>query len=110
MAKSETRNYSLPFEQVFNKAQTAVEKLGYKIYNVDKAKGLIQFKTPMSWFSWAGQDMSIAIKDNGNGTVSVDISGVRNPAGFVQVYDWGEQGMIAKKVFSRMDKENLTGK
>ena len=53
---------------------------------------------------------AIAIKDNGNGTVSVDISGVRNPAGFVQVYDWGEQGMIAKKVFSRMDKENLTGK
>ena len=81
----------------------AVAKLGYKIYNVDKAKGLIQFKTPMSLFSWAGQDMSIAIKDNGNGT-TVAISGVRNPAGFMQVYDWGEPGMIAKKVFSLMDK------
>jgi hypothetical protein len=32
----------------------------------------------------------------------VDISGVRNTAGFMQVYDWGEPGMIAKKVFSRM--------
>ena len=95
MAKSATRSYSLTFEQVFNKAQTAVEKLGYKIYNVDEAKGLIQFKTPM--------DMSIAIKDNGNGT-TVAISGVRNPAGFMQVYDWGEPGMIAKKVFSLMDK------
>jgi hypothetical protein len=105
MPKSMSRNYSLPFEQVFNKAQTAVGKLGYKIYNFDMAKGLIQFRTPMSWFSWAGQDMSMAIKDNSDGTVSVDISGVRNTAGFIQVYDWGEPGMIAKKVFSLMDKE-----
>jgi hypothetical protein len=105
MPKSVTHSYSMIYEQVFNKAQTAVGKLGYKIYNVDNAKGLIQFKTPMSWFSWTGQDMSIAIKDNGNGAVSVDISGVRNPAGFMQVYDWGEPGMIAKNIFSRMDKE-----
>jgi hypothetical protein len=105
MPKSVSRNYSLPFEQVFNKAQTAVGKLGYKIYNLDKAKGLIQFKTPMSLFSWAGQDMSIQVLDKGDGAVSVDISGVRNPAGFMQVYDWGEPGMIAKRVFSRMDKE-----
>ena len=100
-----TRSYSLTYEQVFNKAQIAVEKLGYKVYNVDKTKGLIQFKTPMSWFSWAGQDMSIAIKDNSDETGSVDISGVRNTAGFMQVYDWGEPGMIAKKVFSLMDKQ-----
>jgi hypothetical protein len=105
MPTSVTRTYSLPYEQVFNKAETAVGKLGYKVYNVDKTKGLIQFKTPMSLFSWTGQDMSIAIKDNGNGTFLVDISGVRNPAGFMQVYDWGEPGMIAKKVFSWMDKQ-----
>ena len=105
MAKPATHNYSLPYEQVFNRSQTAVPKLGYKIYNIDKAKGLIQFKTPLSLFSWAGQDMSIAIKDNSDGTVSVDISGVRNTAGFMQVYDWGEPGMIAKKVFSLMNKE-----
>ena len=106
MPKSMTRNYSLTIEQAFNKAQTAVEKLGYKITNTDKAKGLIQFKTPMSWFSWTGQDMSIKFSDNGNGTVSVNISGVRNPNGFMQVYDWGEPGMIAQKVFSWMDKEH----
>jgi hypothetical protein len=104
MPKSVTRSYSLPYEQVFNRAQTAVEKLGYKVYNVDKAKGLIQFKTPMSLFSWTGQDMSVKVSDNGNGATTIDISGVRNPAGFMQVYDWGEPGMIAKKVFSLMDK------
>ena len=105
MAKSITRNYTLTFEQVFTKAQTAVEKQGYKIYNADKDKGLIQFKTPMSLFSWAGQDMSMKVLDNGNGTTTVDISGVRNITGFMQIYDWGEPGMIAKKVFSRMDNE-----
>jgi len=104
MPKSPTRNYSLTYEQVFNKAQTAVAKLGYKIYNVDKANGLIQFKTPLNWFPWAGQDMSIAIKDNSDGTGSVDISGMINHAGFMQMSDWGEACMIAKFVFSRMDK------
>ena len=50
-------------------------------------------------------DMSMKVLDNGNGTTTADISGVRNITGFMQVYDWGEPGMIAKKVFSRMDEE-----
>ena len=50
--------------------------------------------------------MSISIVDTGNGNCTVDISGVRNPSNFVQVYDWGEPGMIAKKVFKQMDKED----
>ena len=101
-----SRNYPLPREQVFNKALVAVDKLGYKISNTDKENGLIKFKTAMSLFSWTGQDMSISILDNGNGTCTIDISGVRNPSNFVQVTDWGEVGMIARKVFKQMDKED----
>jgi hypothetical protein len=48
--------------------------------------------------------MSISIRDNGNGTCTVDISGVRNPSNFVQVTDWGEVGMIARKVLGKMEK------
>jgi hypothetical protein len=104
MAKTTSRNYSLTREQVFNKALVAVAKLGYKITDTDKDNGLVRFKTPMSLLSWAGQDMSISIRDKGNGTCTVDISGVRNPSNFVQVTDWGEVGMIARKVFGQVEK------
>jgi len=105
MAKPITRDYSLPHEQVFNNALRAVRNLGYKISSVDKTNGLLQFKTQMSLLSWAGQDMSILVLDNGNGTCTVDIGGVRNTSGvFVQVYDWGEASGIANKVFKEMDK------
>ena len=101
-----SRTYPLPREQVFDKALAAATKLKYRIADTDKANGLIRFKTAMSWLSWTGQDMSISIVDTGIGNCTVDISGVRNPSNFVQVYDWGEPGMIAKKVFKQMDKED----
>ncbi len=105
MAKPISRTYPLTREQVFDKALAAATKLKYRIADTDKANGLIRFKTAMSWLSWTGQDMSISILDNGNGTCTVNISGVRNPSGFIQVTDWGEAGMVARKVFDEMDKK-----
>ena len=105
MSKPETRDYSSPYERVFNASLQAVRKLGYKISGIDKTNGLLQFKTQMSWKSWAGQDMSILVIDNGNKTCTVDITGARNPSGvFTQAYDWGEAAGIANKVFKEMDK------
>ena len=104
MAKPVTREYNVPYQQVFNAALQAVRKVGYKISSIDKVSGLLQFKTQMSVFSWAGQDMSILVLDNGNETCTVDIAGARNPSGvFTQVYDWGEAAKIANKVFKEMD-------
>ena len=55
--------------------------------------------------SWAGQEMSILIVDNGDGTRTVDISGRRSQSGVViQIYDWGEAAGIAKKIFAKMDE------
>jgi hypothetical protein len=109
MSKPETRNYSYPSDKIFNAALKTVRDLGYKIDNLDKANGLLNFKTGMSWKSWARQEMSILILDNGDHTCSIDISGRRNPNGAIlQVYDWGEAGSIATKVFEgveeRLDK------
>ena len=105
MAQPVTRDYSFPYQKVFNAALQAVRQKGYKISSIDKANGLLQFKTQMSLFSWAGQDMSILVLDNGDETCTVDIAGARNPSGvFTQAFDWGEAGMIANKVFGEMDK------
>jgi hypothetical protein len=105
MAEPITHEYSFPSDQAFNIALQAVRRLGCKISSIDKVNGLLQFKTQMSWKSWAGQDMSILVLDNGNGTCTVDITGTRNASGlFVQAYDWGEAGGIAKQVFAEMDK------
>ena len=43
MPKSMSRNYSLTYEQVFNKTQTAVEKLGYKIEDKGETYSIKKF-------------------------------------------------------------------
>jgi hypothetical protein len=105
MGNSETRNFAKPMETVFTAAVKAVRDLGYKIDSLDKANGLINFKTGMSWKSWAGQEMSVLLLDEGGGTCSVDIAGKRSQTGVIlQVADWGEKASIAKKVFEAMGK------
>lgn len=103
MAKPATHDFPFPQERIFATALQVVRALNYKIDNLDKANGLLTFKTQMSWKSWAGQEMSILIIDKGNGTCTVDIMGSRRSSGvFPQAYDWGEAGGIANKVFNKM--------
>ena len=72
---------------------------------MDKANGLLNFKTGMSWKSSAGQEMSVMMIDNGDATVEVSVTGRRNQNGVVlQVYDWGETKGIATKVFAKLDE------
>jgi len=104
MAASEVKTYRGSMDQVFAAAQKAVRDLGYKIDSMDKAHGLLDFKTNMSWKSWAGQEVSVMLIDNGDATVEVSVGGHRNQSGvMLQAYDWGEAAGIATKLFSRMD-------
>lgn len=100
MAKPITRDFSLAHEQVLNNAVRAVSNLGYKISSIDKISGLLQFKTRMSLWSF-GQDISLLVLDNKNGTCTVNIS---SKTSLPQVFDWGEASGIAEKVFKEMDK------
>jgi len=105
MAKSETKDYTKPASTIFDAATRTIQDLGYKIDSLDKTNGLINFKTGMSLRSWAGQEMSVLVLGNGDSASSVSISGKRNQTGVIpQVYDWGEKGKIAKKVFAGMEK------
>ena len=105
MASSVTRNYTKTLDQAFAGAQKAVRDLGYKVDSLDKANGLINFKTGMSWKSFGGQEMSVMLIDNGDGTVEVSVSGRRNQTGvIIQAFDWGEAGGIANKLLAKMDE------
>ena len=64
MAKPETRKYPHPTDKLFNAALMVVRELGYKIDTIDKVNGLLNFKTGMSWKSFAGQEMSVLVLDN----------------------------------------------
>jgi hypothetical protein len=104
MASSETKTYTKTFDQVFAAAQKSVRDLGYKVDSLDKANGLISFKTGMSWKSFSGQEMSVMLIDNGDGSIEASISGKRNQAGVFQATDWGEASGIAKKTLAKMDE------
>lgn len=105
MATNEVKTYQKSLDQVFAAAQKTVRDLAYKVDSMDKANGLLNFKTGMSWKSFAGQEMSIMMIDNGDGTVEVSVTGRRNQSGVVlQVYDWGEAKGIATKVFAKLDE------
>lgn len=104
MATSEVKSYQGSVDQVFAAAQKSVRDLGYKVDSMDKANGLLNFKTDMSWRSWAGQEVSVMMIDNGDATVEVSVSGRRNQSGvMLQAFDWDEVGGIAAKLFGRLD-------
>ena len=105
MTTETVKVYPKSLDQIFPLAQKSIRDLGYKIDLIDKVNGLLNFKTGMSWKSWAGQEMSIMIIDNGDGTSEISVTGQRNQSGVViQVYDWGELKGITKKVFEKLDQ------
>ena len=99
------RTYQKSLDQVFAAAQKTVRDLEYKVDLMDKANGLLNFKTGLSWNSWAGQEMSVMMIDNGDATVEVCVTGRRNQSGvLLQVWDWDEAKGIATKVFAKLDE------
>ena len=117
MAKTETRNYPQPQDKLFAAALKAVRDLGYKISNLDKANGLLNFKTDVTWKSWVGQEMSILIVDNGDQTCSVDIFAGGNTDGQAKTFEGVAQMAILRvsnshaaagivtKIFERIEEQ-----
>jgi len=104
MSKSIVRNYSTSFEDAFTACVQVVQKFGYKAIQMDKANGVITFKTGMSIWTYQGQDMSIVILDSGNGVANVSIAGKMHKSGInPQIFDWGEGEKIGKKIAAELD-------
>ena len=99
MNKAVSQTYQESTESTVNRCLRAIQALGYKVDSVDKANGLITFKTGLSLRSWRGQEMSAVVLDNGDGSSTVTVTGIRRTA--LQVYDWAEAAAIGRRLLER---------
>jgi hypothetical protein len=104
MGEAITKVYQSTQSETYAAAQRAIRDLGFKVDRLDKANGLLTFKTGLSWKSWAGQEMSVMLIELADRETEVSVSGKRNQSGvIIQLYDWGEVEGIATKVLMAMD-------
>lgn len=83
-------------EVVFAATVRAIRDLGYAVQSLDRANGVVAFRTKVSWASW-GQEVSLIVMDNGDGSCSFDMT-----HSFQGLTDWGEGGRIAEKIADRV--------
>lgn len=104
MPKSVSKSFSADPDTTMTAAQRAIVGLGYKIDSIDRAAMMISFKTGLSWRSWAGQEMTLIVCQAQGGFCEVTLSGRMNQSGvYMQVYDWGEAGVIAGRVLDALE-------
>lgn len=109
LLRTKTKAIVAQYRATPQKAMTAlpaiISRLGYTLEAVDKENGIISFETGMSWYSWAGQKMSVHVLDVDEGEIQVTMGGTMKAHGAqIQVYDWGEARKIATKVFTELDE------
>lgn len=87
-------------QRVFGAGRAAVALAGLIVLRASEEEGLITFKSKASLWSF-GQDGSLILTQNGDGTIAVAIS--TRPRG-IQLVDWGESRRIANRLFERMNE------
>lgn len=111
MAKPIVFEYRAGIEKTMKLIPAIVARLGYTLKNVDRENGIVHFEKGLSMSSYAGQSMSVHVLDVDDQTVQVTISGTMKAHGAqLQIYDWGEGGKIATKVFLQLDESLGKGK
>jgi len=104
MAKPSIKEYRVDIQKSLEMVTTVITRLGYSLCQVDNENGIVTFETGMSMDSWGGQKMTVHMLDVADETVQITIGGIGKAHGAqLQVYDWGESGKIAAKVFAELD-------
>jgi hypothetical protein len=95
------------FKAVFSTFVQAVRELGYTLDALDNQNGRIVFRSGMSWFSF-GQEFTLVIIDNGDGTCSGDWGNKRR-----ELIDWGEGRRIIdavmKQALQKLEQQGMPG-
>ena len=92
---------------VFSATLRAVSESGYSVVAADRSARLISFNTGRSMKSWAGQDLTATVWDQGDAS-SVVVGGSLamrgNPfaGGGGQLGAWGEKRILASKLLGRI--------
>jgi hypothetical protein len=109
MAKSKTveQTYNASADRTYAAVLRTASEMDYSIGNSDAVSKTVSFNTGMSMKSWAGQDMSVTVFDDGASHSRVVIGGKRaqrgNFGGGGQLFDWGEKKKLAASFLERLD-------
>ena len=102
MAKTYSADFSADAVALYDTVLRSVSGLGYKVDFVDRASGLLTFKTGMSWRSWQGQEMSVVVVPLSESTARLQVTARRLGT---QLIDWGEGSAIARRVLEAVDSD-----
>ena len=97
--KTVERDFKYPAPVIFEAARRSIASLGYTIVHSDSTGHTLSFNTGRSMSSWAGQDLTATIFDNGDSTrvvVGGSLATRGNPfGGGSQIASWGEKKKLS---------------
>ncbi len=91
--------------RVFIAAQRSVSELGFAVLHSDPAGCVITFNTGRSMKSWAGQDLSVTVFEEGSEAkvvVGGSLAKGGNPFGGGQVASWGEKRKLSLRFLDHL--------
>jgi hypothetical protein len=102
MAKPVLMQYNADRDKAMSALAAGIGRLGYTVKTANTEQGSITFETGISLWSLGGQSMSARVEEVRDG-VQIAIGGRKQGLGrYLQAYDWGESGKIARKVFDQI--------
>jgi hypothetical protein len=107
MADPLTETFDAPPDAVFAAAWRAAEGMAKTIDGVDQSARTLYFNTGMSAWSWNGQNVTVAVIDDGAGGSQLHVgTGIkRTGMSSIQVISWGEGKRVARKLIANVRKQ-----
>jgi hypothetical protein len=104
MAKAVVEQFAVAPDAVFQAAQAVAGEMAKTVDGVDPARRTLYFNTGMSLWSWNGQNVTVAVADDGAGgsTMHVEPQVKRSGLSSLQLVSWGEGPRVAKKFAARV--------
>jgi hypothetical protein len=99
--------YDASGERLFDAVMRTVSLMGYSTASSDSASRKVMFNTGLSSRSWAGQDMTVTVLPEPDGSTKLVIGGTRGKGGLGggQLTDWGEAKKITRKFLATLAQQ-----
>jgi hypothetical protein len=108
MADSVVEQFEAQPDAVFEAAHAVAQEMAKTVEGVDPTARTLYFNTGMSAWSWNGQNVTVAVADDGRGGSSLHVDPQLKKSGLssFQLVSWGEGPRVAKK-FAKRVRERL---
>ncbi|WP_421870156.1 hypothetical protein [Marinoscillum sp.] len=96
------KEFKKDYTSVYISSHKSAINLGFKIFQEDINEGVINFKVPMSWWSF-GENFKILITKKGDQTTIVELAS-EGVVG-LQFYDWGKNNKNVTNFFKTLTNQ-----